>query len=301
MTTFLIIIGVVAGIIGLIFLGLVYAAYQRRPKFFKNGLKPLEKKLLEELANHLPAEIASLVSQQIPFFKRGCRSYFPKSYVFEITDEENNRIPPDGLFKRKDEFKLATLTFSHGASHFRAEFSTYNGKVRDVIVRPSVSYMLQATNIKPNKFKLVNDPSEHLDIAVQVEFFEPATKFTGALGEIGEFLDLKDVRKPLPEEQQQLFIRLTPAKLPPDYIELMKETNGFIVHDCSVFGFGPLERVSMEDGDYLMLAGKEGGCLCVKASKSRTVLKYFDYSDENNVKKLSSEFLTALDEFMDID
>src|SRR4051812_27860373 len=116
MATFLIIIGcIILTIVGLAF----YSINSRRPKFFKGDLKAFEKSLFSELQNKLPQEVGQLIPKQLDFLKRGVRLYFPKSYTLELYDDKTNPLSNDLLFNRKDEFKLATISFSHNDTKYK--------------------------------------------------------------------------------------------------------------------------------------------------------------------------------------
>lgn len=58
MKTGLIVLGVIIGVIGLIFLILVIGVYKRRPKFNNKGFTILEKRLLEIFTSMFDSELA---------------------------------------------------------------------------------------------------------------------------------------------------------------------------------------------------------------------------------------------------
>jgi hypothetical protein len=298
MSTFLIILSAI--ILALIALAW-YSSYKRRPKFFKGGLKPLEKALYTELQNHLPVTITPLIPSQLSHLKRGVRLYFPGSYTLELYENKDNPIDENSLFERKDNFKLATISFTSGTTKYKAEFQTYSGRIWGLIVRPNPKNILGINKIHVEKFKLNNDPSEKLNLEIIPEFYDPTDIFEGIVAVLKSKYNLKDIQKPLPENQQHLFIRLSETKFPPGYLELIKQTNGFTVDDAKVYGLGPFEPVPLDDGNYLTIAEKSTGCLGIKQSQRKTSLKYFSYEDETDVRDLGEEYLTALQKFIEIE
>ena len=298
MATFLIIIGcIILTIVGLAF----YSINSRRPKFFKGDLKAFEKSLFNELQNKLPQEVGQLIPKQLDFLKRGVRLYFPKSYTLELYDDKTNPLSNDLLFNRKDEFKLATISFSHNDTKYKADFQTYSGRVWGMTVRPSPRKIL-GTKIKIfDKFKLNNDPTEKLDFEIVTEYFAENEILNGTLQDLKQKYGLTQIKKPLPNKQRELFIKKSETKLPLDYISLCEQTNGFNINDVSVGGLGSWQSVPLDDDNYLMLAEKSVGCLTIKQSKRSTKLKYHSFEDETDIRDLGDHFLNALDIFLKIE
>lgn len=295
MITFLAIIGIIALIIvGLAF----YLVNSRRPKFFKGGLNPLEKSLFKELENKMPTQAGQMIPKQLIYLKRGVRLYFEKSYTLEVAESKENPIPEEFRFNRKDEFKLASMSFSINGSKYKADFQTYRGRISGMTVRPNPKNRLGSIAKSFDKFSLVNDPSEELDLKIAQEFYAGDEIFDGILSDLNQKYKLSNIQKPLPQRQRQLFTRLSDTKLPEDYLVLCNQTNGFEINDAVVFGLGMLQSVSMEDDNYLKLAENGDGCLAIKQSKRTTKIKSYSYEDETDVKDMGDSFLSALDHFM---
>ena len=298
MVTFIIVIGcVILTIVGLGF----YSINSRRPKFFNGDLKPFEKSLFCELQSKLPQDVGLLIPKQLDYLKRGVRLYFPKSYTIELYAEKTNALPNELLFNRKDEFKLATISFAHNNIKYKADFQTYSGRIWGMTVRPSPKKILGTKIKKFHKFKLINDPTEILDFEIVTEYFTDNETFNGPLQELKQNYSLTQIKKPLPDKQRDLFIKQCETKLPADYISLCEQTNGFRINEASVSGLGSWQSVPLEDDNYLMLAEKSGGCLTIKQSKRSTKLKYHSYEDETDIRDLGDKFLKALDTFLKIE
>jgi hypothetical protein len=295
MVTFFIIIGcIILTIVGLAF----YSINSRRPKFFRGDLKPFEKSLYKELENQLPSSVGRLIPQQLNYLKRGVRLYFDKSYTLELYEDKNNQVPNDKLFNRKDEFKLSTLSFSHNDIKYKAEFKTSSGMLYGLTVKPSPKSLVGTVIKKFDKFTLNNDPTEKLDLEIVTVFYTDTDELNGLISELKKIHNLANVKKPLPEKQRQLFIKLSETKLPEDYLLLCNQTNGFDIDNASVFGLGTFQSVSLDDDNYLMLAEKSNGCLTIKQSKRTTNLKYHSYEDETDIRDLGDNFMKALETFI---
>lgn len=298
MVTFLIIIGcIILTIFGLA----IVLARARRPRFFRGDLKTFEKSIFTELQNKMPPEVGQLISGQLGYLKRGVRLYFPKSYSLELYQDKTNPIPNELLFNRKDEFKLAILSFTHKNIKYKADFQTYSGRIWGMTVRPSPKKIL-GTKIKTfRQFKLTNDPTEKHDFEIVTEYFDENEAFSSILKDLKEKYRLTQIKKPLPEKQRALFIKLSETKLPLDYLSLCEQTNGFCINDVFVAGLGTWQSVPLSDDNYLMLAETNVGCLLIKQSKRSTRLRYHSYEDETDIRDLGDNFLIALDTILKIE
>lgn len=298
MMTFLIILAfIILTIVGIAF----YSINSRRPKFFTGNLKAFEKSLFKELENKLPPKVGQIIPKQLDFLKRGVRLYFPKSYTLELYEDKSNPLSDELLFNRKDEFKLAIISFTHNDIKYKADFQTYSGRVWGMRVRPSPKNILGTTINIFDKFKLSNDPTEKLDFEIMTEFYADNEIFNGTLQDLKQKYSLTKIKKPLPDKQRKLFIKQSDTKLPADFISLCEQTNGFNIDEVCVSGLGSWQSVPLEDDNYLMLAEKNCGCLTIKQSKRSTKLKYHSYEDETDIRDLGENFHHALETFLKIE
>jgi hypothetical protein len=288
MITFLIIVGVL--IVSVVGLGL-YSIQSRRPKFFSGDLKSLEKKLFEEFKNGLSLEAQKLLTVQLSRPKKGVRLYFDKSYSLELYDDNK-----DFAFPRKDGSKIGTVTFKFKDEKYTATFPTYIGRVSGIDVRPSPKKFLNKDNIEVIKVKITNDPMEKIDLTVIPEYYSETDELPDLLKKLSQEFRIRNIRKALPEKQRELFIKTCDTKLPDDFLELSKETDGFEIDDTQVHGLSDMEPVSMDNGYYLKLIETSDGFVTLKQSKRTTKLMYFSIEDETVQKGMGQSFLDALRE-----
>jgi hypothetical protein len=293
---------VILAVIILLIAGLrIYAVITKPRKSFRGDLKPLEKSLFEELRKNLSAEAAELVLKQLAYLKRGDRIYFDKSFSLELYPDKDNPMPENILFNRKDEYQLATITFTIEGTKHKAQINTYSGRIWGMTVRPNPKKYLHKPAMSFDKFTLNNDPMEKLDLEVVTEFYDDIDHVNGLLGDLKKSHTITQVKKPLPDKQRQLFIRLSETKFPEDYLSLCDQANGFEIDGVSVFGLEALRSLQLEDNNYLMLAEKEGGCLLIKRSKRSATMKYYSVEDETDVRSLDGSFIQALKTFISIE
>src|SRR5690606_1647210 len=137
MKTGLILLGIIIGLIGLIFLILVIGAYKRRPKFNNKGFTALEKRLLEIFTTMFDPELADKFKKQIDYFenKRKWRQYWDKSMSMELYG--NQDLSEELKYPRRDESKIATIRFKVNEEKYNIEFDTYDGRIWGWKIRPN--------------------------------------------------------------------------------------------------------------------------------------------------------------------
>ena len=138
MKTLLIILAVIGGIIGLIFLGLFIAANKRRPKFNNKGFTLLEKNLLKELFDLFESDVSNKLKKHVEYFetKRKWRQYWEKSMSIELYGDNKNPLSDELRYNRKDESKLATIRFKVNNEKYSVEFDNYDGRLWGWKIRP---------------------------------------------------------------------------------------------------------------------------------------------------------------------
>jgi hypothetical protein len=286
MITFLVIVGLlIVSVIGLGF----YSIQSRRPKFFSGELKSLEKKLFEEFKTALSPEARKLLTAQLSKPKRGVRLYFEKSYSLELYHDTT-----DFAFPRKDGSKIGTLTFKFKDEKYTATFPTYNGRIGGIDIRPSPRAFLNSDDIEVINVKITNDPMEKIDLTVTSEYYSETDELPSLLKKLSHEFRIRNIRKALPEMQRDLFIKTSGAKLPKDFLELSKETDGFEIDDIQVHGLSDMEPVSMDNGYYLKLIETGDGLVTLKQSRRTTKLMYFSIEDETVKTDMGQNFIAAL-------
>lgn len=296
MTTFLIILGSLVAVIAGI---LLYGRYSMMPKFFYKPKKIL-RRLFSELNDRLPETAKGIIPKQLEYFKWGSPLPFPKYLSVEIRFDRKDARWVQNSFLRKDGFRLATIWFEWNGNKYNANFKCYNGYIDGMTIKPRTRGILNKENITVTKFKMYNDPMEKLDLEVIDEPYASGEAFTGALRELAEKYKLQDAKKPIAPEKRKTLLRVSEVKWPEDLLALLEHTNGFTINEVTVNGFGQLEDVAVEDGNYLVLAEGPGGVLAMKQSKRNTRLKYISVEDETDTRDLGDSFLPALEKFLAI-
>jgi hypothetical protein len=250
MKSILIIFGVLIGIIGLIFLALVVASYRRRPKFNNKGFTNLEKNLLSELYELFDSEIQTKLKAQIEYFesKRKWRQFWEKSMSIELYGDNENPLSDNLRYKRKDESKLATIRFQVNKEKYYIEFDNYDGRIWGWKIRPNPKSILKARVINVSSKKINNDPNSFAQSTFKKEKLKLIPKFDGLLGELNNIQSIKQVFKPIGSEFLANYIKRIDSKLPIEYLDIIKQSEGIDFKDCYILGISEIRSTGLDDG-----------------------------------------------------
>ncbi|WP_412983921.1 hypothetical protein [Pontimicrobium sp. IMCC45349] len=280
MKSILIILGVLIGIIGLIFLALVIASYRRRPKFNNKGFTNLEKQLLAELYELFDSEIQTKLKTQIQYFepKRKWRQYWEKSMSVELYGDNENPLSDNFRYKRKDESKLATIRFNANNEKFNIEFNNYDGRIWGWKIRPNPKSIMKVATINVTSKKVNNDPNSFAQITFKKEKLKSIPKFDGLLEELNNIQSINQVFKPIGSEVLENYIKIIDSKLPIEYLDIIKQSEGVDFGDCCILGISEIRSTGLDDGNYFHLAEFDDGVIAVKEEDRRGTIFYCHYS-----------------------
>tara|TARA_R110002124_G_C8811635_1_gene503234 strand:+ start:22 stop:924 length:903 start_codon:yes stop_codon:yes gene_type:complete len=280
MKSILIILGVLIGIIGLIFIALVIASYRRRPKFNNKGFTNLEKQLLAELYELFDSEIQTKLKTQIQYFepKRKWRQYWEKSMSMELYGNNENPISDNLRYNRKDESKLATIRFKVNSEKYHIEFDNYDGRIWGWKIRPNPKSIIKETTINVTSKKINNDPNSFAQTTFKKEKIKSIPKFDGLLGELSTIQSITQAFEPIRVEFLENYIKRIDSKLPIEYLDIIKQTEGVDFGDCCILGISEIRSTGLDDGNYFHLAEFDDGIIAVKEEEKSGTVYYCHHS-----------------------
>lgn len=253
---------------------LVFLRYRRRPRFTRGALKPLEQRLLAALVEHSEAPLADRLRRQIELMPVHCRLHFEKMLSLELYPEPSDRPALDSadvLFPNRSDFRVATLSFRLRGQKFKAQFGATGGRLFDMIVRPNPGRLLHASDIEVTRYQLGENAFE---VAARIphDRHETPPQLTGLLADWSKRYGLGDVYRPLDARTTKRALAPIDAMLPADYIEMMRQTDGFTVGTWRVLGLAEIYRVALGDHNYYYLADDGAVVACVReGSKTGTI------------------------------
>lgn len=296
MKIFLIIFGVLIAIIGLIFLAIVFASYRRRPKFNNKGFTTLENKLLIELFVLFDSGIQAKLKAQIEYFepKRKWRQYWDKSMSMELYGDNENPLSGNLRYKRKDESKLATIRFKVNDDKYHIEFNNYDGRIWGWKIRPNPKSIMKSTSIKITNKKINTNPNSFAQSTFKKEKFKTIPKFNGLLDELSSLKSITEVFKPIGIEYLENYIKRIDSKLPAEYLDIIKQSEGVDFGEFSILGISEIRTTGLDDGNYYHLAEFDDGILAVKEEEKNGTIYYCHHS--GILDNLGTDFKKAIAE-----
>ena len=290
MKTLLIILAVIGGIIGLIFLGLVIAANRRRPKFNNKGFTLLEKNLLKELFNLFESDMSNKLQKQVEYFepKRKWRQYWEKSMSIELYGDNDNPLSDDLRYNRRDESKLATIRFKVNNEKYSVEFDNYDGRLWGWKIRPNPKLIMKLDSLQVTSNKINTDPNSFAQPSFKKEKQKEVPIFTGWLSKLTEIDNIKESWEPIGSEFLGNYTKRIDSKLPDGYLELVEQTEGLEFEQCRVLGVSEIFATGLDDGNYYHLAEFDDGIIGIKEGEQTGTVYYCHYS--GLLDELSSDF-----------
>lgn len=289
MKTGLIILGIVIGIIGLIFLILVIGAYNRRPKFNNKGFTILEKRLLEIFTTMFDPDLADKFKKQIDYFenKRKWRQYWEKSMSIELYGDQD--LSSDMKYPRRDESKIATIRFKVNEEKYCIEYDSYDGRIWGWKIRPNPKLIQKIDKIEVTSKKINNDPNERVEVRIEKTESKPIPDFGGVIGEIVKVKPIEKAYDPLIPEQIEIFKQKMTTKLPDGYLNIIKQTEGLKFKDFLISGISEIQKTGLDDGDYFHLVEFDDGVIATKENDKNGELYFCHYSG-GLIDKLGTDF-----------
>ncbi|WP_144606461.1 hypothetical protein [Algoriphagus algorifonticola] len=295
MKTGLIILGIIIGLIGLIFLILVIGAYKRRPKFNNKGFTALEKRLLEIFTTMFDPELADKFKKQIDYFenKRKWRQYWDKSMSMELYG--NQDLSEELKYPRRDESKIATIRFKVNEEKYNIEFDTYDGRIWGWKIRPNPKQIQKIDIVEVTSKKINNDPNEKVEVRIEKTESKPIPDFNGVIGEILKLKPIEKAYNPLTPEQIEMFKQKIESRLPDGYLKIIEQTEGLEFKDFRISGISEIQRTGLDDGDYFHLVEFDDGVIATKENDKNGELYFCHYSG-GLIDKLGTDFDKVLKE-----
>ena len=289
MKTVLIILGIIIGVIGLIFLILVIGVYKRSPKFNNKGFTILERRLLEVFTSMCDLEMADKLKKQINYFedKRKWRQYWDKSMSIELYGDQD--LAEDQKYPRRDESKIATIRFKVNDEKYSIEFDSYDGRIWGWKIRPNPKQIQKIDTIEVTSKRINNDPNEKVEIRIEKTESKPIPEFFGVIEEIVKLKQIEIAYKPLTPEQIEIFKHKIDSRLPDGYLNIIKQTEGLEFKDFQILGISEIQRTRLDDGNYFHLVEFDDGMISIKENDKNGELYFCHYSG-GSIDKLGTDF-----------
>ncbi len=221
--------------------------------FGRPRLTPLESRVISTVSGKLPLAARQLFDAQMGQVNRIQRHSSRKEVNFYPMRRGKPVYEERFLFPLRTETLLATvdLNIGGGQTSLRAEVGLVEGWAFSLIFNKPPGKPPEG-EIHVANVEILHDPM----IAASADSASEA-------------------------QRREEVLATTHSKLPDEYLQLVSEGKGITVNDWAVSGIQDIRKVVQPDGNYYLLAEKEGmGAIGVKEDESSGQIYYLDYGDD---------------------
>lgn len=237
--------------------------------------KPLEEALLEHLCLSVQdTELRAKLTKQIQAVNKVQRHGENREINLYGSASEC------GIEHPSPEHQLASVVFDAGGKRFKAKMWLVSGRLFQIQVSPSPTDVLG--DARPNILSIDVYPPRPIETAEM----QP---ISGPLAELADRYRISDLRPPLgPDERAALLDRLD-APLPPDFLDLTQQADGFSVGDIEVSGLRSVRTVPSGAQTLIVLAELPEGRFVVAGAGAVQLIDH-----EGTVLSSHSSFLATI-------
>lgn len=237
-------------------------------------LRPYEQAVLDAWGEHLPPSARTVLSAQLQRLCSYQRQVLEKDLCFFLLGRKPYpRLSPGILFPCRLESCVVARVHVAGSdkagsrNRIRAEVVLHKGQISSIEFNQPPAKKL-AHDVEVTKVEILRDP------------MTPASEET-----------VSDA------ERREEVLKTIQSKLPDEYLRLVGESKGVSVNEWSVCAVQDIRKIPQRDGNYYLLAEKEGmGAIGVKEDESSGQIYYLDYGDDQG-EKITVSLRKFLEEF----
>lgn len=219
---------------------------------------PIEKALISILEGALKAEAGAILRLQVGQYNRVRRPYrTPLQSFFSRVVFWHVRDPKPLFPNREINADLAWVSFrvaKYPERQWTARFYAFSGSFAMIAIRPNPKRIWRCREIEVTKLELRDDPMSKTPLPIYETPPLNAKNLTGWLREWAIEHKATQIRGPLKEEDRPAHMAKAHCKLPPDYLEIVAQTEGLTLDDeYMILGLSEGHGVGLKDGDYFLL------------------------------------------------
>ncbi|MBF0526405.1 MAG: hypothetical protein HQK56_15075 [Deltaproteobacteria bacterium] len=262
-------------------LDFIFSEFSKRAAFYK-----FERKVIDEVALYLPSDAGKLLLYQIDRINKIQRLSDGKEVNLycirhgRAAFDESLRFPD-----KKGELLLASAKLVHPGkrSKLKAEVWVANGRIFSIVFDKVPQKFFAGLNLDTLNVEIVDvqvwfNPMQPRHTS---EPLEDTQNLSGWLSVLRQYKQLEDTRKPLSEEERNVLLTAIDAQLPTDYLDAIKQTEGFTVDNCKVLGLSEIRKVTLPEQNYYIIAEIEGqaGIALMQGEKGPDIY-WLDYEND---------------------
>ena len=272
------------------------------PEFSKGRLSPLERRLLREFSVLFDTSLKNKIKKQIQYFGKQGRCWQiddEQGYRLELYENENNPMEERYCFPLTTEADLARFDFSAGKKSFVITIHGYNGRIWGWSIFPHPGKLLGNSRIRITEGEILQHPEQvqlNSDQQVQVIFREDDSLLSALL----ESPSIKEVRAPGNIDRLLQRLDRTNTRLPEEFIDLLRISDGMIFADGKINGSRTLLKIMNREAIFWPLAEFKNELLGVRPGDTRGRI-YSMNKQERKLRRINGEFkeiiISRLDSF----
>lgn len=253
-------------------------------------LRPYESAVLDAWRDRLSEDAGAILEKELALYDYVQRQSADKiTCFFCLRDRGCSTWPADAFFplRTTEDIPVARVTLARtdgGAkTHLQADVVMGDGRLLsiDFNTRPAMVFPkeVRGQDVAVMDLELFADPMS--PDPYRTEPFADAKQLKGWLREWAGKWELTDLRHPLPPAIRSELVGRFDSTLPPDYLELVGQTEGAQVGRCKVNGLSQVWNFPWPDESFYILADIKGrGAVGVRQGDSDGVLYYLDNEDD---------------------
>lgn len=264
-----------------------------RPEFY-----PFEARIIEEVKSRMDNDGAARLQRQVEVINKIQRLTNGKEVnLYRMRHGKPSFDDTLRFANAADEALLASvnLTGADKRAKLKADIWLAKGRLFSLVFSKPPKLFFAGMDLKSvqpdiTDVKIWFDPTQPKPIDTVVD----ASALTGWLRDWNAKGIISSLHAPLSESKRSEYLDRVDAQLPPDYLELVSQTEGVHLAGCIVHGISAIRQIALPDASYYTLAELEGlGALAVKDGMSDAELYFLHYED-NDVRPLGKSLQNAL-------
>jgi hypothetical protein len=258
---------------------------------------PLEKRLLEAVADALPHDARERYEQQLEGVNKVQRLGAAREVnLYRMHGGRPYNAPELAFADQRLEAELARVRFRLRGEEQMRKVSLYavRGFLFSLVFDPPAGPVSEQNDVSLLDVELMSDPMRQQQPAGARPVLD-AGSLSGELGRWHARCGLTEVRRPLNDGEWQKRRSEIPARLPQGYLELTQQTEGFNAGPWKVYGLGETYGISLDQGQYQVLAElRDRGVLAVRHETSDLYFVPYDGQARKAVASFAEEIESCL-------
>lgn len=263
----------------------------------RSRFTPLEKHLLVAVGAALPPQAGKLFQAQIAAVNKVQRLGNAREVNFyRMRSGKPFNEPATAFADRRREAELARVRFRVPGETVtrRVTIYTVKGFVFSLVFDPPAAPIDCRDDVEILSVEPLGDPMRARE-PPPAAAPSNARRLAGVLKRWHEEHGASTFRQPLAAALRRARVQEIPAQLPPEYLHLIEQTEGFVLGNWTIYGLLDIYSIALDDAEYLVLAElHDSGVLAIEKDGRALYFLPFDRSPRRPVAGFAAEIEAEL-------